>query len=134
MRSAVHIWQLKKAKSNLGLLTVVTVSLALAISAKAEDVCGKLGELRNFHLMAADMLARVAMRDFASAENRIVEFETAWALAEPDLRHRDEEQWSAINYATYSAISALQRARPNQMSASKAVTSLVETLKRPCPK
>jgi hypothetical protein len=130
----VHIWQQENSKLKLAMILAVTAFLALAVAAKAEEACGKLGELGSFHVMANDLLALVAIRDFSSAENRMVEFETAWAIAESDLRQRDEVQWSAINNAVSSAISALQRSRPDQSSASRAVKALVETLKRPCLK
>ncbi len=62
--------------------------------------------------------------DFKAAENTIVDLETAWIVAEPELRQVDEMRWKEADIAVSNAVASLQRARPERDSSLKAVLTL----------
>ncbi len=66
--------------------------------------------------------------DFKAAENTIVDLETAWIVAEHDLRPVDEVRWKEADNALSNAVTSLQRARPGRDSSLKAVLTLQNAL------
>ena len=66
--------------------------------------------------------------DFKAAENTIVDLETAWIVAEHELRSVDEVRWKEADNALSNAVASLQRARPGRDSSLKAVLTLQNAL------
>ena len=78
--------------------------------------------------LVADAQRATLRDDFKAAENTIVDLETAWIVAEHELRSVDEVRWKEADNALSNAVASLQRARPGRDSSLKAVLTLQNAL------
>ena len=78
----------------------------------------------NMKALVVDVQQAALRDDFKAAENTIVELETAWIVAEPELRQVDEVRWKEADIAVSNAVASLQRPRPERDSSLKAVLTL----------
>ncbi len=104
----------------------VVISATLAanpVLAKENFRCESSAVARMKVLLAVVQQAAI-QEDFKAAEKTIVDLETAWIVAEPDLRAVDEVRWKEADIAVSNAVASLQRARPERDSSLKAVLTL----------
>lgn len=86
---------------------------------------GGLGDLTSFDGIAEDTLGLVKAHNWAAAEKRVTDFETAWDAAEPKLYALNKDQWGVVDTAADGAISSLRKAKPNEKAASAALAELI---------
>lgn len=108
-------------KTLVGLSSLMLVATPLL--AKEDLHCKRPAAVRVANLIGNVQQAAL-QGDFKVAENAMVELETAWIIAESDLRPIDEAHWKATDTAVFNAVALLQRARPEREQALQAVQSL----------
>ena len=84
-----------------------------------------LGDTSAFSAIVTEVQAIAATGDFAAAETRITDFETAWDDQAATLRALDGNVWFTIDDASDAALDALRAATPD----AAAVTSTLANLK-----
>lgn len=109
-----------------GVLISATLS-ANPLLAKENFRC-ESSAVAHMKALIAEVQQSAMQDDFKAAENTIVDLETAWIVAEPDLRPVDEVRWKEADNALSNAVASLQRARPGRDSSLKAVLTLQNAL------
>lgn len=114
----------------LGLLAAIMLASAPSI-AIADTLC-KSSAAAHLTVIADHVQRLIIEGDFQTAENAIVELQTAWIIAEPDLRTVNEARWKMVDDAVFNAVVTLQRPRPNRDAALKTAGSLLQAMARYC--
>lgn len=114
----------------IGLLTAIMLASAPSI-AMADRLC-KSSAAAHLTVIADHVEQSIIEGDFQAAENAIVELQTAWIIAESDLRTVDEARWKIVDDAVFYAVATLQRPRPNRDAALKTAGSLLQAMARYC--
>lgn len=88
-----------------------------------------LGDMSKFIEIVADVQKIAATGDFAAAEKRVRDYESAWDQAETGLRPLDSAAWTAIDEANDAAFSALRAANPDSQTVTTTLSAVVDALK-----
>lgn len=113
-----------------GVLVAIMLASAPSI-ANANTPC-KSSAAAHLTAIADHVKQSIIEGDFQAAENAIVELQTAWIIAESDLRTVDEARWKIVDDAVFNAVATLQRPRPNRDAALKTAGSLLQAMARYC--
>lgn len=92
-----------------------------------------LGDLAAFEAIAGDIRTIAATGDFAAAEARATDLETAWDVAQPTLRPMNAAAWGAVDDAADGVFKALRSDKPNAKDVDAALTALDAALRDPVP-
>lgn len=95
--------------------------------AEPAKAASKLGDLKAFRSIAAEVSAMVEKGDLGAAKSRIKALELEWDAAEAGLKPREAEDWHVVDKAIDQALSALRADPPNQADSQKALSALLKT-------
>lgn len=98
-------------------------------SAQAEGA--SMGDMAPFITIVTDVQSIAATGDFAAAERRITDFETAWDDSESTMRPLNTNAWGTVDDAADAALSALRRGTPTADKVTETLTALMATLENP---
>jgi hypothetical protein len=115
----------------LAALPLAGVSAALVQSASAAAKVTELGDLSSFSSIITDVQAIATKGDFAAAEKRITDFETAWDKAHGKMRPLNKHYWSNIDVAADAALEALRASKPDAKTVKATLDSLSGELGNP---
>ena len=88
-----------------------------------------LGDMSKFIDIVTDVQSIAAAGDFASAEKRVRDYESAWDQAETGLRPLDGAAWTAIDKANDAAFSSLRASSPNAQTVTASLAAVIDALK-----
>jgi hypothetical protein len=115
-------------KSAINWVVLISATLAANPLLAKENFRCESSAAANMRALGSEVQQAAMREDFKAAENTIVDLETAWIVAEPDLRPVDEVRWKEADNALSNAVALLQRARPGRDSSLKAVLTLQNAL------
>jgi hypothetical protein len=90
-----------------------------------------LGDLSAMSAIVTDVTALAATGDFAKAQTRITDFETAWDDAEPTLHPLNPEAWGVVDEAADHALKALRKGTPDATKITVTLSALTAALANP---
>jgi hypothetical protein len=98
-----------------------------AVAAEAKS----LGDLSPLSTIVTDVTAIVAKGDFAKAQSRITDFETAWDDAEATMRPLNPDAWGVVDEAADHALKSLRKGTPDAAKITAALADLSAKLANP---
>jgi hypothetical protein len=90
-----------------------------------------LGDLTAMSAIVADVTAIAATGDFAKAQTRITDFETAWDDAEATMHPLNPDAWGVIDEAADHALKALRKGTPDAAKITATLAALTAALANP---
>jgi len=90
-----------------------------------------LGDLSSLKAIVTDVQSIAKTGNFAAAQMRITDFETAWDDAESAMRPRNPPAWGTVDDAADAAIRALRSRAPDAARVSETVSALIAALDNP---
>lgn len=90
-----------------------------------------LGDLTPLNAIVTDVTAIAATGDFAKAQARITDFETAWDDAEASMRPLNPDAWGVVDEAADKALHALRKGSPDPAVIAPALAALAAALANP---
>ena len=94
-------------------------------TATATPVEASLGDVAPMLAIVTDTATIAATGDFAKAQLRITDFETAWDEAQPVMRAAAPDKWDAVDTAADTAIKSLRVAAPDAAAVKTALDGLL---------
>ena len=94
-------------------------------TATATPVEASLGDVAPLLTIVTDTATIAATGDFAKAQLRITDFETAWDEAQPVMRAAAPDKWDAVDTAADTAIKSLRVAAPDAAAVKTALAGLL---------
>ncbi|WP_176556213.1 hypothetical protein [Rubellimicrobium rubrum] len=92
-----------------------------------------LGDLSGLQAIVADVQDIAAKGDWAAAEARITDLETAWDDAERTMRPLDPSAWGDVDAAADAAFDALRASVPDRAQVDATLAALSAELAHPTP-
>ncbi len=123
-------------------LLLATALIALPVSAftgfqlyagSSSVQAATLGDMSPFKTIINDVQSIAAKGDFAAAEVRITDFETAWDDAASAMRPLNTTSWGHVDVAADAALDALRAGTPMAADVTGTVTTLMAELENPDP-
>ena len=84
-----------------------------------------LGDLSPYRTIAQDTLALVDKGDIAAARARIKALETTWDEAEPTLKPKDSQTWTALDSMIDAALTNLRTPSPKADDCATSLKALI---------
>ena len=112
-------------------LVMAPIGLVACLPVLAAATVTELGDMARFHTVVADALGFAEAGDFAGAEKRITDFETAWDNAAAALRPTSIDKWTTIDHAADAAIEGLRAAAPDGAAVVQSLNALLAVLDDP---
>ena len=100
-------------------------------NAQASATAASLGDLSPMQTIITDVQKIAATGDFAAAEKRITDFETAWDDSASAMRALDPNAWGNVDQAADGALDALRSTTPAADSVTTTLASLAASLANP---
>lgn len=97
----------------------------------ATPAAASLGDLSIFKTIVSDVQSVAKTGDFAAAEKRVTDFETAWDNAEATMRPLNTAAWGHIDDAADAAFAALRAEKPDAAGVSETLSGLIAALDNP---
>ena len=94
-------------------------------TATATPAEASLGDVAPMLAIVTDTATIAATGDFAKAQLRITEFETAWDTAQPVMRAAAPDKWDVVDTAADTAIKSLRVASPDAAAVKTALAGLL---------
>lgn len=107
------------------------LSTLAAYPAAAAATVTELGDMSSFIAIVTDTQAIAAKGDFAAAEKRITDFETAWDAGQRTLRPLNKSYWGNIDDASDAALDALRASTPAAADVNTTLAALISELDNP---
>ena len=85
-----------------------------------------MGDLSQFHAIAAEVGALVANNDLTAAKTRIKDLETAWDAPEASTTPRAASDWHVLHKASDRALQTLRASTPNPADCKLAMDNLLK--------
>jgi uncharacterized membrane-anchored protein len=104
---------------------------AVAASHASGTPIGPLGDLSNFTTIAQDMLTAVTAGDWATANSRTNDLESAWDSGQAHLKPLNPTKWNEIDSALDKVFREIRAVHPNQQTAQAALQQLLKVLANP---
>lgn len=100
-------------------------------AATATTPAAGLGDMSAFKAIIADVQTVAATGDFAAAQKRITDFETAWDDAASKLRALNGAAWGNVDDASDAALGALRAGTPVAGDVTTTLAALMAELENP---
>lgn len=111
--------------------TAFTMWHAPAAMASGTVAQPSLGDLTPMLTIITDVQTIAATGDFAKAETRITDFETAWDDAAATMRPLNTDAWGTVDQAADSALDALRSGTPDAGNVTTSLATLMAALTDP---
>ncbi len=109
----------------------VAFAPAQAAPAAVADAGPSLGDMSAFTKIISDVEGIAKTGDFAAAQTRITDFETAWDDAQQTLQPINRAAWGHIDDAADAALHALRASAPDAATVTSTLASLADVLDNP---
>lgn len=110
---------------------VGTVAAITAVTAQHALAAGLLGDLSSLKSIVADVQSIAKTGDFAKAQARITDFETAWDNDEPTLKPMNKKAWHHVDDVADAALKALRTKKPDASEVENALSELAIAIDNP---
>lgn len=112
-------------------LVVGTATAVIAVTAHHALAADPLGDLSSLKSIVADVQSIAKAGDFAKAQTRITDFETAWDNNEPTLKPMNKKAWHHVDDAADAALKALRTKKPDASEVENTLSELAGALDNP---